>query len=302
MYRVPAMKFGLFDINQGACLDPKVLLRIAQQAEAAGLESLWAGEHVVLPDPHVAPSPMEPTEPILDPVIALTFAAAVTTTLRLGTGVIILPQRNPLVLGQGAGQPRRTLRRASHLWRRCWLPGTGVSRSGRRAQRPRTTKRRVSRGHALNLERRTPRIRGPVLPIRRSQRLSAAGAAADALTRDWRTLRCCLPSRGRTGERLVWLRYDAGSGGGSVGSDSGMWRPVGASVGARSSGDQHHATSRRRGSRTRATLCRPGCRPSNCATAALRRCGCLRAVCGRHCDTASEPGVGRVHARVCWIL
>src|SRR5436305_14522576 len=76
--RMPAMKFGLFDINQGACLDPSVLLRTAQQAEAAGLESLWAGEHVVLPDPRVPPSPMEPTEPILDPVIALTYAAAVT--------------------------------------------------------------------------------------------------------------------------------------------------------------------------------------------------------------------------------
>ena len=100
MYRVAAMKFGLFDVNQGACLNPTVLMRIAQQAEAAGLESLWAGEHVVLPDPRVAPSPMEPTEPILDPVIALTFAAAVTTTVRLGTGVIILPQRNPLVLAK----------------------------------------------------------------------------------------------------------------------------------------------------------------------------------------------------------
>src|SRR5262252_8069919 len=81
------MKFWLFHINQGACLDPVMLTRIAQQAEAAGLESLWAGEHVVLPDPRVPPSPMEPTDPILDPVIALTFAAAVTRTLRLGTGV-----------------------------------------------------------------------------------------------------------------------------------------------------------------------------------------------------------------------
>ena len=43
---------------------------------------------------------MEPTEPILDPVIALTFAAAVTSRVRLGTGVIILPQRNPLVLAK----------------------------------------------------------------------------------------------------------------------------------------------------------------------------------------------------------
>jgi probable F420-dependent oxidoreductase len=97
---MPAMKFGLFDINQGACLDPSTLIRIAQQAEAEGLESVWAGEHVVLPDPRVPPSPMEPTEPILDPIIALTFAAAVTSRLRLGTGVIILPQRNPLVLAK----------------------------------------------------------------------------------------------------------------------------------------------------------------------------------------------------------
>jgi hypothetical protein len=55
MYRVPVMKFGLFDINQGACLNPTVLMRTAQQAEAAGLESLWAGEHVVLRNPRVAP-------------------------------------------------------------------------------------------------------------------------------------------------------------------------------------------------------------------------------------------------------
>jgi len=77
-----------------------VLIRTVQQAEVAGLESVWAGEHVVLPDPRVAPSPMEPTESILDPVVALTFAAAVSTRLRLGTGVIILPQRNPLVLAK----------------------------------------------------------------------------------------------------------------------------------------------------------------------------------------------------------
>ena len=94
------MKFALFDINQGACLDPEVLIRTVQQAEAAGLESVWVGEHVVLPDPRVAPSPMEPTEAILDPVVALTFAAAVSSRLRLGTGVIILPQRNPLVLAK----------------------------------------------------------------------------------------------------------------------------------------------------------------------------------------------------------
>jgi probable F420-dependent oxidoreductase len=94
------MKFGLFDLNHGPGLDPAVCTRVARLAEDAGLDSLWCGEHVVLPDPRVAPSPMEPDDPILDPVIALTFAAAVTRTIRLGTGVIILPQRNPLVLAK----------------------------------------------------------------------------------------------------------------------------------------------------------------------------------------------------------
>lgn len=80
------MKFGPFDLKQRACADPQVLVRAAQQAEAAGFESLWCAEHVVLPDPRVPPSPMEPTDPILDPVVALTFAAAATRTIRRGTG------------------------------------------------------------------------------------------------------------------------------------------------------------------------------------------------------------------------
>jgi probable F420-dependent oxidoreductase len=94
------MKLGLFSINAYACIDPEVAARVARAAEAAGFESLWGGEHVVLPDPQAPPSPMGPHEPILDPVIALTYCAAVTTRVRLGTGIIILPQRNPLVLAK----------------------------------------------------------------------------------------------------------------------------------------------------------------------------------------------------------
>lgn len=94
------MKFGLFGINMGPCADADVALRVAQAAEARGLESLWTGEHVVLPDPQVAPSPVAPEVPFLDPAVALAFIAAGTKTIRLGTGIIILPQRNPLVLAK----------------------------------------------------------------------------------------------------------------------------------------------------------------------------------------------------------
>ena len=94
------MKFGLFGVNMYACSYPETAIQVAQLAEAAGFESLWAGEHVVLPDPQTPPSPMAPRDRILDPIVALTFLAAQTSHVRLGTGVIILSQRNPLVLAK----------------------------------------------------------------------------------------------------------------------------------------------------------------------------------------------------------
>jgi probable F420-dependent oxidoreductase len=94
------MRFGLFSINAYAAAEPRAVARVARAAEAAGFESLWGGEHVVLPDPQAPPSPMAATDAILDPVIALTYAAALTTRVRLGTGIIILPQRSPLVLAK----------------------------------------------------------------------------------------------------------------------------------------------------------------------------------------------------------
>jgi probable F420-dependent oxidoreductase len=91
---------GLFGVNSHACARPGAAARLARRAEELGYDSLWAGEHVVLPSPKVRPSPMEPDEPILDPLVALAHLAAVTERVRLGTGVIILPQRNPVVLAK----------------------------------------------------------------------------------------------------------------------------------------------------------------------------------------------------------
>lgn len=94
------MKFGLFSVNTGPCSYPETAIRVAQAAEAAGFDSLWAGEHVVLPSPRTPASPMNPEDRILDPIVSLTFLAAQTHHILLGTGIIILPQRNPLVLAK----------------------------------------------------------------------------------------------------------------------------------------------------------------------------------------------------------
>src|SRR5258706_6958421 len=98
--RSVTMKFGLFGINMNVCSNPDAAARVAQAEEAAGFESVWTGEHVVLPDPQAPPSPLPPLSPLLDPAVALAFIAAHTKKVKLGTGIIILPQRNPLVLAK----------------------------------------------------------------------------------------------------------------------------------------------------------------------------------------------------------
>src|SRR6202166_1878127 len=94
------MKFGLFGINMGPCANPSTAAAAARAAEAAGFESVWTGEHIVLPEPQVPPSPVPADAPFIDTAVALTFVGAHTKTIRLGTGIIILPQRNPVVLAK----------------------------------------------------------------------------------------------------------------------------------------------------------------------------------------------------------
>ncbi len=101
------MKFGLaFASSVGT--DPGSALEIARVAEAVGFESVWGGEHVVMPTtinsayPYTADGkiPATPETPIPDPLIWLAYVAAAAPTLRLGTCILILPQRNPLVLAK----------------------------------------------------------------------------------------------------------------------------------------------------------------------------------------------------------
>jgi probable F420-dependent oxidoreductase len=101
------MKFGLaFASSIG--IDGAAALAVCHHAAAAGFESVWGGEHVVLPTtiesryPYTADGalPVPPETPIPDPLIWLTFAAAAAPTVRLGTCILIVPQRNPLVLAK----------------------------------------------------------------------------------------------------------------------------------------------------------------------------------------------------------
>src|SRR5207249_1015580 len=107
------MRLGLHSVNLHSCSYPDAAARFGRAAEAAGFESLWVADHVVLPDPPVPGRPMAPDLRLLDPIVALTFLAAHTSSILLGTGVIILPQRQAVVLRwpQGVAGPR---------WRPMW--------------------------------------------------------------------------------------------------------------------------------------------------------------------------------------
>ena len=91
---------GLFSLNSEPTLSPDALARIASLAEELGYESFWVGEHPVLPDPPSPDSPFDPRLPLADPVVVLSFLAAITRRVRLATGVLLLPLRNPVILAK----------------------------------------------------------------------------------------------------------------------------------------------------------------------------------------------------------
>ncbi len=100
------MKFGLRYASLGRYADGPAAIELAQAAEAAGFESIWTVEHVVVPHAYRSRYPYSPTGrmgsgledfPIPDPLIWLAYVAGATRTLKLGTAILILPQRNPVV-------------------------------------------------------------------------------------------------------------------------------------------------------------------------------------------------------------
>lgn len=94
------MRIGYFGANLGAFADPDAIARLATTAEALGYESLWTGEHVVLVDPQKPPSPLPPHAPFVDTIATLAFLAARTERIKLGSGIILLAQRQPIVLAK----------------------------------------------------------------------------------------------------------------------------------------------------------------------------------------------------------
>ena len=104
------MRVGLHALGIGTGARPEVIRAVAMAAEAAGFATLWSGEHVVLVDQPQSRYPYSADGRIsvpagadwLDPLLTLTFAAAVTNRITVATGVLLLPEHNPVLVAKQA--------------------------------------------------------------------------------------------------------------------------------------------------------------------------------------------------------
>ena len=102
------MKFGISFANVGPFVEGEGAARLAGAAEAAGFDSLWTVEHVLYPEGYESAYPYAPdgrmpgsgSNPIPDPLVWLAYAAAVTSTIGLATGISLLPERHPLTFAK----------------------------------------------------------------------------------------------------------------------------------------------------------------------------------------------------------
>ena len=99
------MEFGCVFPNRGPMATPANLGRVAEKAEALGYDTVWFSDHIVIPtevksfypyDPS-GKMPFNPSEPYWEPLTVIGYVAGRTSRLRLGTSVLILPYRNPIV-------------------------------------------------------------------------------------------------------------------------------------------------------------------------------------------------------------
>lgn len=98
------VKVGLFAPLSNPWATPEYMATLARGAEERGFHSIWVAEHIVLFDeyasryPYAADGkiPAGGAHGIFEPFTALSFLAAHTSTIRLGTGICLVPQRNPV--------------------------------------------------------------------------------------------------------------------------------------------------------------------------------------------------------------
>jgi probable F420-dependent oxidoreductase len=104
------MKFGLWYAAVGPFASPDAAVTLATAAEAAGFESLWTGDHVAVPAGYQSEYPYSESGrmagdgaiPMAEPMVWYAYVAAKTARIRFVTGILVLPQREPVLVAKQA--------------------------------------------------------------------------------------------------------------------------------------------------------------------------------------------------------
>ena len=235
------LKLALFGLHRGGSAEPDTLARRARLAEEVGFESFWIGDHVALPSAETQGGD-PPAQPRLEAVVALAYMAALTSRVRLAIGVIVLPQRQPVLLA-------KQLSTIDVLSKGRLIVGIGVgylepelrALGASLADRGARTDEYLAAMRAL-WDEPDPVVRGALRLLRWCHRAAAAGPAAASADRDRRAFAGGVPPRDPGRERLARVGPGPRADRPGAGGASRDREPPRTPGGARQARDHDHAT------------------------------------------------------------
>ncbi len=154
------MRVGIHLPHIGRKAGPEAIRRAAIQAEELGFADVWTSEHIIIPKG----APYPPSAVFYDPVLTLTWAAAFTRRVGLGTSVLVLPMRHPLPLAKELATLQNLSRGPADPRRRGRLDGGRVRRARRAVPRARPAHGRGHRDDAGGVERGPGQLSGAPHP------------------------------------------------------------------------------------------------------------------------------------------
>ena len=174
------MQLGIHLPHAGEQATPALIRRHAIRAEALGFADVWVSEHIIVPRKQFPRSPL-----FYDPVVTLTWAAAVTERVRLGTTRAGAADAPSAAAGEGTGDAAQPVGRPADPGRRRRLAGGGIRRARRAVQGTRPAHGRRHRDDARGVDAGPGDLRGEIHPgeDRRDDDAAAADESDPAVDR-----------------------------------------------------------------------------------------------------------------------
>ena len=223
------MTFGCTLPSRGPLATPDSLCALATRAEELGFDHIWVSDHIVIPEqvvssyPYaptgVAPFVSDPKQPYCEPLASLCYLAGSTRRIKLGTHVLILPYREPVLAAKMVAtldymSGGRVILGVGVGWMKEEFEALGLNTFGRAGQ----GKRRVHPNLQGAADQGRSQLPGPLLQVFTRELLSQARAEAASAHLGWRAHACRPQESGRAGRRMDAHRFKTPGGAGARGA------------------------------------------------------------------------------------